>query len=92
MQELLVEMDYANDQDHQAIAESADSGTARAMHRFQLLPKVLESLLTKPNQEEFLKSRGLGILEKWLLQNPDGTFPPFQVIESVLDVLERLPI
>jgi len=92
MQELLIEMDYANDQDCQAIAEAADSKSSRAMHRFLLLPKLNESLLIKANQDEFLKSHGLSILEKWLHENPDGSFPPYQVIECVMDVLERLPI
>ena len=73
MQKLLVDMDYANDQDHQAIADK----TEFKMNRFSLLAKLTESMLKKTNQDEFLKLRGLNVIEKWLLQNPDGSCPPF---------------
>ena len=32
------------------------------------------------------------MLERWLGLNPDGSLPPIQVIEQVLDVLDSLPI
>lgn len=62
------------------------------MHRFNLLDKLSRVLLSKASQDEFLKSRGLSILEKWLMPNPDESFPPYQVIECAMDVLERLPV
>ena len=51
-----------------------------------------ELMLKKTNQDEFLKLRGLTVLEKWLIQNPDGSYPPYQVVDSVMDILDRLPI
>jgi hypothetical protein len=40
----------------------------------------------------FLDNSGCVVLEKWLQPNPDGSYPPLQVVEFVLDILKQLPI
>lgn len=57
-----------------------------------MLSKAEVFLKNKMNQAVFLESSGCAILEKWLLMNPDHTYPPLQVVEFVLQVLESLPI
>ena len=87
-------MDSANDLDHQALAEAIQGlrKSSRAMHRFQMLAKASEVLEKQNNQSLFLDYGGCLVLQKWLMQNPDGSYPPFQVVELVFDVLEKLPI
>lgn len=46
----------------------------------------------KEHQLLFLEQSGCAILEKWLTVNPDGSYPPIQVVELVLEVLKNLPI
>jgi hypothetical protein len=65
-------MDHANDQDHSVIAAAslqkvAGGSGQQAMHRFNLLDRLRDSLQKKTGQDEFLKTSGLAILEKWLL-------------------------
>jgi hypothetical protein len=62
------------------------------MARFLLLEKCKTLLSNKPNQMVFLDNSGCAILEKWLSLNPDGSFPPVQVVEYVLHILAQLPI
>lgn len=85
--ELIAEMDTAYDLDRQANKESRC-----AMSRFKLLPKANQLLQNKPYQQVFLDNSGCTILEKWLLLNPDSSYPPVQVVEFVLELLDRLPI
>ncbi len=55
--------------------------------------KEMDSLLMKkPIQTEFLDLSGLEALAFWIRQNPDGSYPLPQVVESVFEVLDRLPI
>ena len=92
--ELLVEMAYANDQDHNTISEvmAGERTSHQAMHRFLLLGKINDQLKRKGVQNQFLELGGCQLFEKWLMQNPDGTYPPYQVVEQVFEVLENLPI
>ena len=88
-----MEMDKAHDEDHKILSLAKNGSLNEApMHRFNMLPRVHLLLSKKAHQELFLNSGGCGILEKWLSQNPDGSYPPFQVVETVLIVLEQLPI
>ena len=43
-------------------------------------------------QNWFLELSGCSVLERWLSPNPDQTFPPQQVVEVALDILDALPI
>ena len=36
--------------------------------------------------------KGLNFLEAWIERNPDDSQPPLQVVESVLIVLDKLPV
>ena len=92
--ELLAEMDHANDEDHRsiALAASGKKNSRQAMNRFRLLPKISTMLRQKGVQTQFLSLQGCSIIERWLSPNPDKSFPPCQVVEQVLDVLDSLPI
>lgn len=92
--ELIAEMDTAHDTDHHTLNEVKKglSNDSQAMNRFNLLPKASQILSNKDNQLIFLEQAGCAILEKWLWMNPDGTYPPVQVVEFVLEVLKQLPI
>ena len=83
-----------NEQMHEACISDYDSikkGVA-ALKRFQMIEQVTELLKKKHVQEVFLEMQGCRFLEMWISQNPDGSFPPVQIVECVLDVLDRLPI
>lgn len=82
-------MDTANDADY-AILSLVEGGAA--MHRFKLLPKASLILGNKQSQLIFLDQSGCAILEKWLRVNPDGSYPPLQVVELVLLILKQLPV
>ena len=62
------------------------------MSRFKLIEPVRAMLKKKMVQEIFLELQGVRILEMWICQNSDHSFPPLQVVECVLDVLDSLPI
>ena len=58
-----------------------------------MLLKEMDQLLRKRNiQIEFLELGGLEVLTNWIDQNPDGSFPLPQVVESVFQILDRFPI
>lgn len=63
-----------------------------AMSRFKMTEEVSQLLNKKHVQEVFLENHGCRFLEMWLERNPDDSYPPVQVVECVLDVLDRLPI
>lgn len=53
----------------------------------------LTNLMNKKHiQQVFLVNHGCRFLEMWLERNPDDSYPPVQVVECVLSVLDRLPI
>ena len=87
-------MDCANVEDHQAIVAAAkgQATSGKAMNRFHLLAKLQAQLRKKGVQKWFLHLSGCEALERWLSPNPDGSFPPQQVVETALDVLDALPI
>lgn len=60
------------------------------MHRFLLCSDLAAMLKKKAFQTSFLDMDGLGYLDMWL--NVSNDFPPLQVIETVFDVLESLPV
>jgi hypothetical protein len=39
-----------------------------------------------------MEMQGCRILEMWICQNSDHSYPPLQVVECILDVLDSLPI
>jgi hypothetical protein len=58
-----------------------------------MLLKEMEQFLRKRNiQIEFLELGGLDVLANWINQNPDGSFPLPQVVESVFQILDHFPI
>jgi len=63
-------MDVANDEDLQAI-----QSRSAAMSRFHLIHKVDCLLRKKHHMIHFLENGGCSVLEKWLLENPDGSYP-----------------
>lgn len=71
-------MDYAVDKDHEAIQ---GAGREPAMNRFHLIPRLSTLLKRKGVQLWFLQLSGCSVLERWLKLNPDGSFPPQQVVE-----------
>ena len=75
-------MDTANDEDHLALTESKAGKrvSSAAMARFNLLDRARSLLMKKSHQIHFLEFGGCAVLQKWLMQNPDGSFPPFQVV------------
>ena len=75
-------------EDHQTIVD--ESGPAIA--RIKLIKEMSALLMKKPIQAEFLDFNGLEALSFWIDQNPDGSYPLPQVVESVFEVLERLPM
>jgi hypothetical protein len=85
---LIDEMITAGQEDHLAIEE--ESGPALA--RVRLIKQMDLLLMKKPVQSEFLDLGGLEALAFWIKQNPNGSYPLPQVVESVFEVLDRLPI
>jgi len=63
-----------------------------AMNRFKMIDELSDLLNKKHVQQVFLANHGCRFLEMWLERNPDGSYPPVQVVECVLSVLDRLPI
>jgi hypothetical protein len=75
-------------EDHKTI----QSKRGPALHRIMLL-KEMDQMLRKRNiQMEFLQLGGLEILANWIDQNPDGSFPLPQVVESVFQILDHFPM
>jgi hypothetical protein len=76
--DLIAEMDTAHDADYQILQTNKKypNSVTTAMNRFNLLQKASSILTKKCNQLIFLEQSGCAILEKWLRQNPDGSFPP----------------
>ena len=62
------------------------------MHRFKMINEVQELLKKKHIQDIFLEMQGCRFLEMWIIQNPDNSFPPIQIVECVIGVLDLLPI
>ena len=63
-----------------------------AMNRFKMIDELSHLLNKKHVQHVFLRNHGCRFLEMWLERNPDDSYPPVQVVECVLSVLDRLPI
>ena len=79
---------------HRACIQDYDcikKGTA-AMHRFKMVNEVQDLLKRKHIQDMFLEMQGCRFLEMWIIQNPDNSFPPIQIVECVIKVLDQLPI
>ena len=64
----------------------------QAMHRFKMIEEISELLRKKHIQELFLDMQGCRFLEMWISQNPDSSYPPIQIIECVLRILDNMPI
>ena len=66
---MLVEMAYANDQDHNIISEvmAGERTSHQAMNRFLLLGKINDQLKRKGIQNYFLELGGCQLFEKWLM-------------------------
>ena len=62
------------------------------MHRFKMIEEISELLRKKHIQELFLDMQGCRFLEMWISQNPDSSYPPIQIIECVLKILDSMPI
>lgn len=43
-------------------------------------------------QKKFLENGGLEVLSQWLDKTSDGNYPCLSVIETVLDIVDFLPI
>ena len=65
---------------------------SQALYRFQMIEEVSQLLRKKHIQDLFLEMQGCRFLEMWISQNPDGSYPPIQIVECVLGVLDNLPI
>lgn len=63
-----------------------------ALERVKIITSIDNLLRKRPIQNYFLENKGLEILSDWINENPDGGYPLPQVVESVFDILERLPI
>jgi hypothetical protein len=74
--------------DHNAIKTK----NGPAIHRIMLLKEVELMLKKKVAQEEFIALGGLDVLAHWISLNPDGSCPLPQVVESVFEILDMLPI
>jgi len=79
---------------HQACIQDIEAlrTKGQAMHRFTLIEYVQDQLRRKQIQDIFLEMQGCRILEMWLMKNPDNTYPPVEVVECVLSILDSLPI
>ena len=64
----------------------------QALYRFKMIEEVTQLLRKKHIQDLFLEMQGCRFLEMWISQNPDGSYPPIQIVECVLGVLNNLPI
>lgn len=84
---LIKRMHEACSSDHQAILD----GRA-ALQRFKLTEELQDQLRKKHIQKLFLEMQGCRFIEMWLGLNPDGSFPPIQVINCMLTILDKLPI
>jgi len=66
-----------------------------AMNKLKLLSYVEQFLSNKYFQNEFLRGQdneGCKILENWIKKNPDGTYPPINQLNKMIDILSILKI
>ena len=65
-----------------------------AINKLKLLPEIEKFLSNTEFKKEFLNehNNGCSILEDYLKVNQDGTSPPFNQIQKVLEILNTLPI
>lgn len=87
---LILDMNAATDDDSVSLTDPDKN--LQATYRFKMLGQVDAVLKKKPNLMTFLDAGGLTSLEKWLKPNSDQSYAPIQVIELVLELLERLPV
>ena len=71
--------------------ESIKKGKS-ARYRFQMMEEVSQLIRKKHIQSIFLEMHGCRFLEMWISLNPDGSFPPIQLIDCVISILDSLPI
>jgi len=63
-----------------------------ALDKLKLLKVIQKFLSNYHYQKIFLECQGLEILQEWIKKNRDGSYPLFNQITVILDVLDQLPV
>ena len=63
-----------------------------AIEKLKLLPIINKFLSNIYYQEIFLDSDGLELLQEWVKKNKDGTYPLFNQLNEMLDILASMNI
>lgn len=63
-----------------------------ALNKLFLSKRVFEELKKKSFADDFVESNGLDILAAWIDILPGGIFPNYNLVEGVLNCLDKLKI
>ncbi len=63
-----------------------------ALEKLKLISYIQKFLSNFHYQKLFLEFQGLEILQEWIKRNIDGSYPVFNQINIILDVLFQLPV
>lgn len=63
-----------------------------SLEKLKLLKYIEQLLVKKAFASEFLRQGGLNYLQEFICKNRDGTYPVFNQIERVLELLDSMPI
>ena len=63
-----------------------------ALHKLKMVKKIENFLYNYNYQRYFLEFNGLEILQEWIKKNRDGTYPVFNQINNILDILSNLNV
>jgi len=63
-----------------------------AIKKLKFMSEIEKFLANHSFQNEFLNQNGCVIIESYLKVNPDGTYPPYNQIQKILEILDALPI
>lgn len=63
-----------------------------AFEKLKLLTVIQKFLSNYHYQKIFLECQGLEILQEWIKKNRDGSYPVFNQINIILEVLDQLPV
>eukprot|EP00898_Chlorokybus_atmophyticus_P003379 jgi/Chlat1/4041/Chrsp26S04092 len=87
VQNFLAKMDDAAETDAEANRKRKP-----ALAKLQMLPEVVSVLSKRHLQETFLDNGALGTLKTWIEPLPDGSLPNIKIRQTLLTILDDLPV
>jgi len=63
-----------------------------AFEKLKLLPKIQNFLANASHQRLFIQFGGLELLQEWIKKNRDGTYPAFNQITQILEILSSMSL